>query len=190
MNIWFLKCALCKIALRLWIKKRKSSRKIVTVWKRSCHKPEGGGGNIFACKDQKWWEVPWMSVIIKVKAITLRCPIVQNVPFCMLWRFYFKHIYSRLTANTQPWSWWMQQHLLCHGSAVRSVMKSRMLRLGTGQLSCCDYQVVSAWAERTTERQLVSRVLTKCFQQTKSMCSYFTETWLLLKRAAGLHCPV
>lgn len=38
----------------------------------------------------------------------------------------------------------MQQHLLYHGNAMKNVMKSKMLSLGTGQLSCSrDYEVAS-----------------------------------------------
>lgn len=60
------------------------------------------GGNVFSAKvrsDGKCLEC--LFIITKNIAITLRCPIIQNMQCLVLWRFYFKRVYSRLTENIQ-----------------------------------------------------------------------------------------
>lgn len=145
----------------------------VRVWKRNCHKPEGGGSIFFSAKfrsDGKCLEF----IIIKNRARSLRCSITENVLFCVScggWSLSLSTADLQKLLSSEAGEC---NSLLYPGDAMRDVMKSKKWSHGTGQLcflsgplgaSCC--------AERTSaEKQLSPH---QVVPQTENMYSHFRD---------------
>lgn len=112
MSSWALSSELCRATSRLWAGRRRGWNRTPGVWRRSCHKPKGGGMSL-----RSEGGSVWVFVLIKNPALTLKCPMIQNRHFPVFCGAFALSFSTADLKNIQQWSWWISSFVIswqCH----------------------------------------------------------------------------